>query len=161
MGCPIRKSADQFVCADPRSLSQLITSFFASESLGIPHTPFSTFSSFSGMAHNKPCPRFFFTTYLVMLSHYLLVILSQHVNELFCTPNPLQEPHPSHRTPPPCGSTTQIIPFDYPSSLLKNNSLLSSPCILYPVSCILLKVEDIGFEPMTPCVQGRCSSQLS
>ena len=24
-----------------------------------------------------------------------------------------------------------------------------------------LNVEDIGFEPMTPCVQGRCSSQLS
>ena len=23
------------------------------------------------------------------------------------------------------------------------------------------RVEDIGFEPMTPCVQGRCSSQLS
>ncbi len=38
-GCPIRKSADQFVCANPRNLSQLITSFFASESLGIPHTP--------------------------------------------------------------------------------------------------------------------------
>ena len=44
VGCPIRKSADQIVCANPRSLSQLITSFFASESLGIPHTPFSTFS---------------------------------------------------------------------------------------------------------------------
>ena len=39
VGCPIRISADQFVCADPRSFSQLITSFFASESLGIPHTP--------------------------------------------------------------------------------------------------------------------------
>src|SRR5690554_7898431 len=39
VGCPIRKSADQFVCANPRSLSQLITSFIASESLGIPHTP--------------------------------------------------------------------------------------------------------------------------
>jgi hypothetical protein len=25
----------------------------------------------------------------------------------------------------------------------------------------LKKVEDIGVEPMTPCVQGRCSSQLS
>jgi len=24
-----------------------------------------------------------------------------------------------------------------------------------------LVVENIGFEPMTPCVQGRCSSQLS
>ena len=39
VGCPIRKSADQNVCAIPRSLSQLITSFIASESLGIPHTP--------------------------------------------------------------------------------------------------------------------------
>lgn len=38
-GCPIRTSADQFVCADPRSFSQLTTSFFASESLGIRHTP--------------------------------------------------------------------------------------------------------------------------
>jgi hypothetical protein len=39
MGCPIRKSADHTVFAGPRSLSQLITSFFAFESLGIPHTP--------------------------------------------------------------------------------------------------------------------------
>ena len=28
-------------------------------------------------------------------------------------------------------------------------------------SAHLKKVEDIGVEPMTPCVQGRCSSQLS
>ncbi len=39
VGCPIRISTDQFVCANPRSFSQLITSFFASESLGILHTP--------------------------------------------------------------------------------------------------------------------------
>ena len=38
-GCPIRKSTDQVICADPRRLSQLITSFIASESLGIPHAP--------------------------------------------------------------------------------------------------------------------------
>ena len=38
-GCPIRKSTDHNVCAITRSLSQLITSFIASESLGIPHTP--------------------------------------------------------------------------------------------------------------------------
>jgi hypothetical protein len=38
-GCPIRTSADQFVCANPRSFSQLTTSFVASESLGIRHTP--------------------------------------------------------------------------------------------------------------------------
>jgi hypothetical protein len=43
VGCPIRKSADQRVCAPPRGLSQLIASFVASESLGIPHAPFLTF----------------------------------------------------------------------------------------------------------------------
>ncbi len=46
VGCPIRKSTDRFVFADPRGLSQLITSFFASESQGIPHTPLFTFSYF-------------------------------------------------------------------------------------------------------------------
>ncbi len=39
VGFPIRISADQIVCANPRSFSQLITSFIASETLGIPHTP--------------------------------------------------------------------------------------------------------------------------
>ena len=39
LGCPIRKSTDQVICADPRGLSQLITSFIASESLGILHAP--------------------------------------------------------------------------------------------------------------------------
>src|SRR3546814_513275 len=43
VGCPIRISADQFVCADPRGFSQLITSFFASESQGIHPAPFLTF----------------------------------------------------------------------------------------------------------------------
>ena len=43
-GCPIRKSTDQVVCADPRSLSQLITSFVASESQGIHRLPLSVFA---------------------------------------------------------------------------------------------------------------------
>ena len=42
-GCPIQKSSDQFSFANPRGLSQLTTSFVASKSLGIPHTPFITF----------------------------------------------------------------------------------------------------------------------
>ena len=40
-GCPIRKSADQRSFASPRGLSQLITSFIASVSQGIRHSPFS------------------------------------------------------------------------------------------------------------------------
>ena len=43
VGCPIRRSADQRIFAPSRSLSQLITSFFASESQGILHVPFSPF----------------------------------------------------------------------------------------------------------------------
>ena len=42
-GCPIQKSPDQILFANPRSFSQLTTSFFASKSLGIPHTPLYTF----------------------------------------------------------------------------------------------------------------------
>ena len=42
-GCPIRKSAAVRVFAPHRGLSQLVTSFFASESLGILHAPFSPF----------------------------------------------------------------------------------------------------------------------
>src|SRR5690606_16130035 len=44
-GCPIRKSTDQIICADPRRLSQLITSFIASESLGMHRVPLFTFFS--------------------------------------------------------------------------------------------------------------------
>ena len=43
MGCPIRVSADRFVFANPRSFSQLVTPFIASESQGILRTPLVTF----------------------------------------------------------------------------------------------------------------------
>ena len=52
VGCPIRIFADQFVCANPHDFSQLITSFFASESLGIPHTPLSSLYAFCSNAHS-------------------------------------------------------------------------------------------------------------
>ncbi len=44
VGFPIRTPADHIVCADPRGFSQLITSFIASRSLGILHTPLSNLS---------------------------------------------------------------------------------------------------------------------
>ena len=45
-GCPIRKSTDRGMFAPPRSLSQLITSFIASESQGIRHTPLIAFKNY-------------------------------------------------------------------------------------------------------------------
>ena len=42
-GCPIRKFPDDRLFAPTRNLSQLVTSFFASESQGIHHTLLVTF----------------------------------------------------------------------------------------------------------------------
>jgi hypothetical protein len=43
MGCPIRISTDQRLFAPSRGLTQLVTSFIASESQGIHRTPLVTF----------------------------------------------------------------------------------------------------------------------
>ena len=42
VGCPIRTPADRWVCAPPRGFSQLVASFIASGSLGIPRAPLIT-----------------------------------------------------------------------------------------------------------------------
>ena len=77
VGCPIGKSADQTVFAGPRSISQLITSFIASESLGILHTPFSTFFNFENYCFKS----------LVAL----FLNLSHHVKELFGRQRPINK----------------------------------------------------------------------
>src|SRR6187402_1106405 len=92
IGFPIQKSTDQFIFADPRSLSQLITSFIASESQGIPRVPFLTFfydtafcsvcmlflilvASFSSLVH-------LFISSLVLLPMYLCPHLPVHLRSL-------------------------------------------------------------------------------
>ena len=92
VGFPIRKSPDQVVFADPRGLSQLITSFFASMSQGIHPSPFSRFLFTLGIFSDTEI-RFSFSSSF------------QHVKD--------------HRSFEP--------------------------------------VENKGLEPLTPCVQGRCS----
>ncbi len=79
LGCPIRKSADHIVRANPRSLSQLITSFIASESLGIRHTPLFSLLYFLHLIPYET--RFTFLLYFSRLS-ILRYQLFQYVNEL-------------------------------------------------------------------------------
>ena len=92
-GCPIRTSADQFVFANPRSFSQLITSFFAFESLGIPHTLLLTsiriltsrlvrlrFSSFSISA---PCAPIDPKLTYVLASHRALTFADEYAMSRF------------------------------------------------------------------------------
>ena len=79
-GCPIRKSADQESFAPPRSLSQLITSFFASESQGILRTPLLTFLLFKALPRTPGLIRSPLRT--APLASLFLFRFFQHVNEL-------------------------------------------------------------------------------
>ena len=97
-GCPIRKSSDQRLFAPTRSLSQLITSFIASVSLGIRHTPFLTFfttvfaisltwqrisSSYFQLYSNKVKSHLAIWFTLVWTKvHYLQFCLCQYVKDL-------------------------------------------------------------------------------
>ena len=76
MGYPIRVSADQFVFANPRSFSQLVTPFFASGSPGILRTPFVNFM-----------PMRILSVFLSISSHTQfskIIIKLLHCFNLFC-----------------------------------------------------------------------------
>ena len=126
VGCPIQVSADQSVCARPRSFSQLITSFFASESLGIPHTPLfcllyrrCTATSLRIVINHNTCSFYFLLfSYLNMSMNFKPVL------------------------------SLQFLVF----SLHRR---------LTTILLITTFVENNGVEPLTSCVQGRRSSQLS
>jgi hypothetical protein len=81
VGCPIRIPADQVVCAHPRSFSQLVASFFASESLGIPHAPFFAFSPVA-VNYRRParltCAWNHFPTQSYFFSLFLSPIMSKN-----------------------------------------------------------------------------------
>ena len=68
VGCPIRIFADQRLFAPPRNFSQLITSFFVSESQGILRTPLLTF---------------FYLLYLQVNLVFTSIYFSQYVKELY------------------------------------------------------------------------------
>jgi hypothetical protein len=108
VGCPIRTPTDQGPCAPPRSFSQLVASFFASESQGIPRAPLVTSRALSRpvLAHvisSLVLLRTIFLPYPPRGRYYLLFLL-------FITPPPRQRTsRPSLRTSrqdrgsdPPC-----------------------------------------------------------
>ena len=107
LGCPIRTSADRRPFAPPRGFSQLITSFVASESQGIPRTPFVT------------------SSVLLLVRTFALVLLLHPLHHVI-------EPRATTGARAAAGTLTALNP-----------------------------VEVTGFEPVTPCLQSRCSSQLS
>ena len=85
-GCPIRTPADQFLFADPRSFSQLTTSFFASESLGIPHTPFLTSLFDSPMCSLLVCYLFRLPTFSTTFLLYYFSSMSMNSLSVYSCP---------------------------------------------------------------------------
>ena len=114
-GFPIRRSAGQRSFAPHRSFSQLITSFIACGSLGIRHTPFSSFS------------------YFVDMSRDTLSILSVLI--------------PCHKKGRVRFTFAFLVLYHYVKDRVRKKHSG--------------EVENNGFEPLTPCLQSRCSSQLS
>jgi hypothetical protein len=150
-GFPIRTSADQRSFAPSRSFSQLTTSFVASGSQGIPHTPLIRFLLLVELL--QP-----FSFILVLKRSFLARLLSitllyfsipSLVNELFVLFYPLsgisqaklhtilREEHNGNI----CGVEPSIVPLnDAPRRGMLDKRFSGW-------------VEDIGFEPMTPSLQ--------
>ncbi len=166
-GCPIRTPADRPLFAGPRSFSQLTASFFASESLGIPHTPFLTSLHATPMcvpraALGPPC----------FANSLTNSFSSMSMNPLpACGTVSFWGRVPQNKTAAACNAAARWW------TLHPNPACLFSalPCLPGqprldarlsssadpPANGPASPVENIGFEPMTPCLQSRCSSQLS
>ena len=80
VGCPIRTPADRWVCAPPRGFSQLVASFVASESLGIPRAPLIT---------SRALARPVFARFLLLLRN-ILFLLVVYKKMCYFTPPPRQ-----------------------------------------------------------------------
>ena len=136
VGCPIRKSALHGIFAPKRGLSQLVTSFFASESQGILHVPFSPFL-------------FLYSERRLYIDIFRRSSVVTHtlasICRLLC-----------------CFDLICINLLVIYSLLSFSHISVSSEQAEYPTcQCTLFRVENNGFEPLTLCLQSRCSSQLS
>ena len=80
MGSPIRKSAGQGLFAPHRGLSQLVTSFLASESLGIPRTLLLNFLVSSSIV--KDFYIAIVSLRLILVCFLLYVLFIQYVKDL-------------------------------------------------------------------------------
>ena len=138
LGCPIRKSLDKRLFAPTQGLSQLITSFVASVSLGIRHTPLFTFFRH---IHTSPqrCKHRWKNRMIGCSYFQLYCLIDRHLKSIKC----FIKVHLNFYF------TLQFCLCQYVKELYANI-----------IKCFA-KVENNGFEPLTPCLQSRCSSQLS
>ena len=137
---------DQGSLAPTHGLSQLAASFVAFQSLGIRRTPFPTFAApivlphVSGATGTCLQP----STRVDGITHSSLFVYST-----FCSGS----------------STISVAPLRAIALMALNQFLFLFQHVkdrrASALYCGCGLVENNGFEPLTPCVQSRCSSQLS
>ena len=139
------------VCNSP-GLSQLTTSFFAFQTLGIHHVPLFALKNLplsTRYCYPVKVTRFLFTTFYFPICQRTSVQYTSPQRKRL--PTTCRCSGPTRRGNLSSGPTHPIF---------SHKELFADPRpLLRPLSS--LSVEDNGFEPLTPCVQGRCSSQLS
>ena len=152
MGCPIRKSRDQWIFAPTPGLSQLITSFVASVSQGIRHAPFPVF--LRRRPHMQQLRRSLMhrggRPYFQLYSFYSVVSCLVTTG------------HSLHARPEAgCGRGSLLTTVLLVSTCQRSTFVSNYRRLAAPIGYSRESVENNGFEPLTPCLQSRCSSQLS
>ena len=161
LGCPIRKPRGQRLFAPRPGLSQLITSFIASVSQGIHRPPLYSFANWRSAQHTTPP---------AMTTHRNtgddtrrgarrrpLILSAELSTECL------------RRIPKPQGKNTRDGTLKRLNCSLACHNM-SKISVRHTARNALPathsrarggEVENNGFEPLTPCLQSRCSSQLS
>jgi hypothetical protein len=161
-GFPIRTSADQRSLASPRGFSQRATSFIASWRQGIHRTPFSCSLTHPTPPARRTKPRREFPLPPAWASArpapaLLMPQPTSHISD--------KSSHPAAPSPRPPGRT--IHPPD-PIHRLKEHAR-PRPMARAGIPCEGSRepsqgpprpshMETTGFEPVTPCLQSRCST---
>jgi hypothetical protein len=101
-------------------------------------------------------PRSIHLSFYFSLFYYFF---HHHVNELLQLFSFLKRYNPAAssfvRLQGPALAISKIYPIFLPRFTKSNVNPTGQTCVTF------FLVENIGFEPMTPCLQSRCSSQLS
>ena len=162
VGFPIQISADHLVFANPRRFSQLITSFFGSQCLGIHPVLFS-------LNHSRISPGETLACVSLSFSLRMSPPAASDVLLFDCNMRFSRYDTDSRRYPISAPKTKLLAPGS------KGTEILSMPLrhsIFPPLLAFHFQsfrkgafqktndagpVEIKGFEPLTPCLQGRCS----
>jgi hypothetical protein len=170
VGFPIRTSADQRSLASPRGFSQRATSFIASWRQGIHRTPLSrSHHASTARTQDQTAPHETSDRAIPTLSSYALPTLTNQ-SIFTCQRTPARPGHPfrgSHaRRRSWKRASQQPARPNPPHSNTAGRSRTSrsrdvsrpSPYLLHDPRPLPDGMEATGFEPVTPCLQSRCST---